>query len=124
MIIRSGDVNQYRYGRAGDQVMVGFQCDLCHFRNLCYRDPVMGDTADEALMCGIQTATLDSFWSRATSTVKGNFSRVRELHRLGQRLGLSSTTVLPILGPFPLYDSFGMAQAVILLEKLWTQGGT
>ena len=117
IVIRGGDENQFRYGRRGDQMMIAFQCDLCHFRNLCYRDPIPGDITDEGLICGIRRATLDSFWSRATSTVQGNYYRVRELHKLGQRIGLSSMSILPEMGPYPLGDWCGMAQALILLEK-------
>jgi hypothetical protein len=34
-----GDKSRYIYARTGDHLMVPFQCDLCHFRNVMDQDP-------------------------------------------------------------------------------------
>ena len=54
--------------RDGDNILVPFQYDLCHFRNLVNRDPVRLDE-DLRLIIGIRRANLDSFWSREEGTV-------------------------------------------------------
>jgi hypothetical protein len=33
------EAKRFLIGRAGDQLMTPFQCELCHFRNVMLRDP-------------------------------------------------------------------------------------
>jgi hypothetical protein len=68
-------MNNHRRGRNGDHLMaVPFECDLCHYRNLRKRDPVLTDPRDVYLLTAIRRANLDAFWARAANTVKDNFS--------------------------------------------------
>ena len=54
--------NQYMHKTARniDHLLVLFQCDLCHFRNLKQRDPEQGK-GDAFLLRTIRRANLDSF---------------------------------------------------------------
>jgi hypothetical protein len=39
--------DMFAVARPGDAVMVPFQCDLCHFRNVMGRNPLLGNRADD-----------------------------------------------------------------------------
>ena len=49
-------------------MLVPFQCDLCHFRNLVKRDPAKSDE-DLCLIIGIRRANVNVFWAREEGTV-------------------------------------------------------
>ena len=70
---------KFKHARNGNNFIVPFQCDLCHFRNIQGRNPGIQPQQDKTLLIGIRRAILDSFWSRATSTVKNNASGVKVL---------------------------------------------
>ena len=78
---RKGDQFQFKCARAGDDLMVQFECDLCVFSKLFKRLPNTGqDTSKDAFaMACIRRVTLDAFWSRATSTVRSNAYLMRTL---------------------------------------------
>ena len=61
---------RFRKARAGDMLMVPFQCELCHFRNVYKRDPWPTDTRDTEVLEFMRRAILDSLWARETS-IKG-----------------------------------------------------
>jgi hypothetical protein len=48
------DANQFRMARAGDHLLVPFQCDLCSFRNLTLRNPSDASPQDTFLLCCIR----------------------------------------------------------------------
>ena len=69
-VLDEGDgLPRYIKGRAGDHLMVPFQCGICHFRNIYLRDPLGFNATDQEMLGYIRRATLDSFWSRESSTV-------------------------------------------------------
>lgn len=106
----------------GDFLITPFQCDLCHFRNITRRDPLLRSSKDMLLLRDIRQANLDAFWSREPGTVSGNFSQVNRMESIGDEYGLVS--VSPELGPFPLEDTFGMLAAVCLLRRSLDPGRT
>jgi len=59
----------HQVARNGYYLMISFQCDLCHFRNLKGLDPGKGDD-DIKLLRTIRRATLDAFWARKPSTIE------------------------------------------------------
>jgi hypothetical protein len=67
--------NRYRCGRDGDHLMgVPFECDLCSFRNVVGRDPVVMDGRDEFTLTAIRRVLLDVMWAREPDTVTSNWS--------------------------------------------------
>ena len=66
------DAGRFREARDGDDLMITFQCDLCHFENVSGRHPRQDSHRDQLLLMCIRRATLDSFWSRERSTVNAN----------------------------------------------------
>ena len=105
------DVDRYNHARKGDTLMVPFQCQLCHFRNLKGRNPEVNNDEDYRLLSFIKRANLDAFWSRTSSTVEGNKSQVSKL------IEYSFVELLPARGPFALKDEFGMGIAVATLLR-------
>ena len=82
--VRKGDQLRFRCARAGDDLMVQFECDVCVFAKLFKRLPGSGkDTSkDEFSLACIRRVTLDAFWSRASSTVASNTYLMRTMVRL------------------------------------------
>jgi len=112
--------NRFVQARAGDMLMVPFQCDTCHFQNIQKRNPMEGDAKDDETLEYIRRANLDAFWARETSTVKKNLSVLLRAERCFERLDM--TPVSPPLGPFPLEDSLGMKSAIAVLDKSLDKG--
>ena len=77
------DKDIYNHGRKGDTLMVPFQCQLCHFRNMKGRNSVVESDKDYRLLSFIKQANLDSFWSRTMATVEGNYKQVCKLVVMG-----------------------------------------
>ena len=99
--------------------MIPFQCDLCHFRNLKGLNP-RANAEDFLLLKTIRRASLDAFWSREPSTVESNRRQGMKIERVSEELGLSS--ILPMMGPFPVQDSQGMGIAVCTLKRSLDKG--
>lgn len=97
--------------------MVCFECDFCVFRKLrpLLGSPREGNEKDGKLMACIRRINLDAFWSRATSTVNANRSRIKNMLELANSVGLN--------GPFeynmalPGYDHCGYQVAVLMILK-------
>ena len=111
-----GDELRYLHARRGDHLMVPFQCDLCHFRNIMGRNPWLSKWQDHEIMEYIRRAILDSFWSRESSTVAFNLREARRMEtKVSDRLEMPSIT--PPMGPFPLCDECGMSGAMAMLDR-------
>jgi hypothetical protein len=80
-IIEDDDDMRFKCGRPGDHLMVPFQCEVCHFRNIMLTDPDDTSARDVEMMDLMRRANLDAFWSREISTVKSN---LREAIRMGK----------------------------------------
>ena len=101
--------------RNGDHLMVPFQCELCHFRNVYGREPKKINLKDKEFFKFVRRANLDAFWSREPTTVAKNLSQLNRMSRTKNKFGFASTT--PPLGPFPVADDLGMKAAVAILDR-------
>ena len=74
-----GPLNKnFRIARGGDRLMgILFECDLCQFRNIKDGDPIHGSSKVNYTLICIRQLILDAFRSQDTSTVSGNFRRLR-----------------------------------------------
>ena len=95
------DVDRFQVGRNGDHLMMAFQCDLCHFRNMKKRDPRQEHYPDESLLLNIRRANLDIMWSREPSTVAQNRNQYERAARIAQGLEVDEELFGP-MGPFPI----------------------
>ena len=72
-IVNPGDEKRFMEARAGDHLVTQFQCEVCHFRNIMGRDPMVDiSDGDGELMSDFRRALLDAFWSREPTTVRAN----------------------------------------------------
>ena len=80
------------------------------------RNPWASKWQDHEMLEYVRRATLDSFWSRETSTVAFNLREARRMEsKVADRLGMPSIT--PPMGPFPLSDECGMSAAIAMLDR-------
>ena len=112
---------RFKQARNGDNLMCPFQCDLCHFRNIQFRDPEGGKRQDRNLLVAIRRANIDAFWGRSESTVKNNKSNLRRLVAIAND-DYGITSPLPEMGPHELKDNWGMGLAASLLGKSLDKG--
>jgi len=101
--------------RNGDHLMVPFQCELCHFRNVYGREPKKINLKDKEFFKFVRRDNLDAFWSREPTTVAKNLSQLNRMSKTENKFGFASTT--PPLGPFPVADDLGMKAAVAILDR-------
>lgn len=116
-MVKLSDKNRFVEGRNGDHLMCPYQCDCSHFRNMMGRDPVPERAQDIRIQIAVRRAILDSLWAREPSTVNKNLTEARKALRIAHSLGLPPAVPFGPMGPFPLSDTFGMAEAIIMLER-------
>jgi hypothetical protein len=109
-ITTKSESDRFKQGRNGDDLMTPFECDYCIFRKLYGRNPVEAGGADNYPMACIRRINLDACWSRATSTVLGNASLIRQGLRLSASVGLEGPYYPP--GPLPGHDHCGYEVAI------------
>jgi hypothetical protein len=102
--------DDFLWARDGNHAMVPFECDLCLFRKLrkCYPNP--DDPQDKLLLGCIRRVNLDTFWSRATGTVKENQDKIDMAISLSKTVGLLGP--YEALGPLPKNDHCGYKVAI------------
>ena len=113
---------RFHNGRSGDHLMTPYQCELCHFRNIYSRDPLNCRHSDREALEFFRRASLDAFWSRASSTVRGNLTEGRRGQKFAERMGVPC--LVPEMGPFPLRDTMGMMCAAAILDRSLDPGKT
>ena len=112
----------FRISRNGDHLMgIPFECDLCQIRNVYERDPTHGNAKDNYTLICIRRPILDAFWSRDTSTVLGNFRRLRRDY-FEYVKELSIRRPVPIIGTDEFRDIVGMICALQALVALQRRG--
>jgi hypothetical protein len=110
-------------GRNGGNLVCPFQCDLCHFRNIKKRYPFGRDLKYLRLLCGIRKANLDAFWSRRPGTVKSNLTLMLRIVKVQEDAhGIPRGQMFIPQGPHPVEDTFGMMNAVVLLDHSFKAG--
>ena len=100
---------------------IPFECDLCHFRNICGRGPVFQSKRDAWTLLVIRRANLDAMWSRETSTVSNNLSRLKLDYRDAMQV-FSFEDPLPRLGHDDVKDRVGMKCAIMTLNASLRKG--
>jgi hypothetical protein len=116
----AGDEDRFKHGRNGDNLITPFQCDQCHFINMKKRRPSIQNQKDRYLMKLVRRANLDACWAREPSTVLANLGQARKMEKIGEEIGLDS--VAPMMGPFPVSDTFGMKIACTILHRTLDPG--
>jgi hypothetical protein len=101
----------YLRARDGDHLMVPFECDTCIFRKLRGHSPDEEKEQDRLLLSCIRRINLDSFWSRASSTVAGNRDRVKAFLNFSSMVGLQGPFVHE--GSMPSGDTFGYEVEIV-----------
>ena len=109
------DATRFRVARAGDHLLVPFQCDLCSFQNLTRRNPSSSSPQDDFLLCCIRRANLDAVWGRESTTVSATLRGARQLLSFWRVAHLPIE--LPARGPFPVGNSLGLRVAIGMLIK-------
>jgi hypothetical protein len=104
---RHQPAEQYTHGRDGDNLITPFECDVCIFRKLRRHLPDTTSLVDCRLLECIRRVNLDSFWSRASSTVKGNLDRVKSSLQISYSMGLG--------GPY-FHDYCGYKLAIQMVD--------
>ena len=115
------DEGRFQEGRNGDHLMLAFQCDICHFRNIRGRDYISSRPDDQKLMICIRRANLDAFWSREPGTVYRNMREMIRCVALSKELGMQNSLPLE-MGPFPLKDVCGVGMAAVFLWRTLDKG--
>ena len=100
--------------RKCDNAFTPFQCDLCWFRNLKKRDPLVISQADQRLLVFIRRTNLDVFWSRTKDTIDKSRLGLKRFVRESQNMGFEPT--LEALGPWPVTDDWGFGLAIVTLN--------
>jgi hypothetical protein len=122
--VRKGDRGRFRCARAGDDLMVQFECDVCVFSKLTKRLPGMGEdtSKDRFTLACIRRVTLDAFWSRARSTVMSNTHLMRTMIKASDaNFGLTHGAVEDP-GPLPNDDHCGYLVAMQMVAASLGEG--
>ena len=90
------------------------------FRKLRGHSPRGNSPQDKLLLACIRRMHLDTFWSRATTTVSANKDRDKQMLGFSKTLGLRGPFTHE--GPFPSYSHCGYKVALIMLLHLTNKG--
>lgn len=109
------DPERFRKGFKGGHLMgIPFQCDLCVFRDLNYRDPIASLPKDSTTLVAIRRLNLDAMWAREPETARNNLSRIRR--DCSDALTLfSMVDPLPYLPTHSVGDRLGYKAALMTL---------
>ena len=80
--------NNYLIARKGDDLMGMFQCEVCYFRKMEWRDPEEVGS-DLKIMRYIRQANLDAFWARRPTTVYPYFLEVQAIIKDADEIGIT-----------------------------------
>lgn len=123
VIIDERDRGRFLEARPGDHLMHGFQCDLCHFRNMRKRNPIeTGRMEDSRLMRCIRRCNLDALWSREPTTIEHNRRDISRTIKRGSELGHLSSDLFMVKLCRPLKDECNMALATTMIHRSLDKG--
>ena len=103
------DRSRHFIAENGNHLMIPFQCELCHFRNLKGVDPSQRKEVI-LLIRTIRRANIDVFWLKELGTVKVTVRESWKIEFLRKKLGLDnilSVLTLTLSLTFPLTDTQG-----------------
>ena len=111
----SPTLNRYWCGRNGEHLMgVPFECNLCSFRNVCGRDPLLGNHRDQFMLTSIRRVQLVVMWARESHAT--NWARAKaDYAMVMQKLSILPERLLPQLGLAEVEDRVGMSEALATL---------
>lgn len=115
VMLKTQDKHHFLVARNRYHLMCAFQCDLCHFVNICKWRPIDYKPKDTRLLRCIRWANLDAFWAKESKTVNKNFGQAKRAVDIAMVLGIPDP--FPIMCPFPVNDEFGMKAAAIMLMR-------
>jgi len=121
-IVDKKDAGCFLKARPGNHFMFQLQCDLCHFRNIQRRDPMVGNIKDSLSLRCIRRANLAAMWTREPTTVGGNLREVKTLLEKGSVLGYAPESLVVPAGPFLLIDAQLMSVASTMMSRLLDAG--
>lgn len=107
----TGDTRCVR-ARNGDHLLSQFECEFCWFEK-CFQRRPDGAQEDVFALQVFRRANLDVFWSRESSTVSYNVSRLRK--SVMQLVNMKMNPMYPPLGPAADDDQVGMTVAFQML---------
>jgi hypothetical protein len=125
LLVSEEDKFRFEEARLRDHLFCPFQYELCHFRNIQGRSPIMGKglLGDTELMKCLRRVNLDAFWSREPTTIKQNLGKVNWSLHITHKMGMRDPP-MPKLGPWKLVDEFGAAAATIMVKHSLDLGVT
>jgi DNA-binding XRE family transcriptional regulator len=109
------DKDRYMTARKGDNLLVGFQCDLCIFRIVTGRLEPTNSEEDQFIMAGIRRISLDAFWAREPSTAISMSNGVTNIIEEALKRGIKPP--IPQRNPLPREDVFGYGTALMMIWK-------
>ena len=100
---------------------VPFECDLCSFRNMAGRDPVLGDHNNHFTLVAILQVLINVMWAREPDMVAANWARSRRDYITAtSHLSLRTESILSTLGNPTVTDRLGMGVAILtVVTSLW-----
>lgn len=111
---KAKDEDRFLYARKGDMLCAPFQCDYCWFINLKGRLYNEKRAEDRLTLSLIRRVNLDIFWDKEPSTVHSMLQVFVRARSAAQHLDLTPT-FLTCKKPWPLGDSVGFGEAMLLL---------
>jgi hypothetical protein len=72
LLMEEDEDKRFKIARAGDHLMISYQCELCHFRDILLWNPDRHDPNNLEILDPMRQANLDAFWSQESSTVSSN----------------------------------------------------
>jgi hypothetical protein len=78
LLVNEEDTLRFAVARPGNHLFCPFQCEICHFRNVQGRYPLVGSglLGDVELLKCLRRVNLDAFWSREPSTVSQQLRKI------------------------------------------------
>jgi hypothetical protein len=102
-------------------LMCPFQCDLCHFRNIQKREPLLGHRKDILLLQCIRRVSLDAFWVWEPSIVRANLQEAKSLEEIvdtfGMRAGVPASGGVVLRGGHIWNGADGVVHSDLLMDK-------
>ena len=117
---KAANLEKYGKARNGDWLFVPFQCEACWFGNIFQGSPILHSNMDQRVMGLLRRANLDLFWSRETSSIAGNMSKVKKVIDMWKERNHYSP--LPAITPWGEIDNLGMSTVITMLEHSLEKG--
>ena len=114
--------DKYMVARNGDWLFAPLQCERCWFLDIFGREPAFEtNPRDQRTFSLMRRANLDMLWSRESSTINTNMTRVKELIKMWR--GRDGVFPFPEITKWPVVENgLDMSTAMSMLEKSLEKG--